>query len=177
MEETGHSNWYRYLLLYTLPFSERPPLVPVLGNQKKFEEGFCSYKTRQKSKWERKEMRGKTGVEDCVCVLCHSVMSDSLGPPWTVAHQAPLSMGILQARLLKWVVMPSSRGSSQPRNRYQIFCIASGFFTVWTTSPWILEWVAYPFSKGSSQLRDQTRDSCVAAGFFTTWATSEAPEQ
>ena len=32
--------------------------------------------------------------------------------PWTVAHQAPLSMGILQARTLDWVAMPSSRGSS-----------------------------------------------------------------
>ena len=29
--------------------------------------------------------------------------------PWTVAHQAPLSMGILQARILEWVAMPSSR--------------------------------------------------------------------
>jgi len=37
--------------------------------------------------------------------------------PWTVAHQAPLSMGILQARILEWVAMPSSRGSSQPRNQ------------------------------------------------------------
>ena len=27
--------------------------------------------------------------------------------PWTVAHQAPLSMGILQARMLEWVAMPS----------------------------------------------------------------------
>ena len=27
---------------------------------------------------------------------------------WTVAHQAPLSMGILQARILEWVAMPSS---------------------------------------------------------------------
>ena len=34
--------------------------------------------------------------------------------PWTVAHQAPLSMGIPQARILEWVAMPSSRGSSQP---------------------------------------------------------------
>ena len=34
--------------------------------------------------------------------------------PWTVAHQAPLSMGILQARILEWVAMPTSRGSSQP---------------------------------------------------------------
>ena len=26
--------------------------------------------------------------------------------PWTAAHQAPLSMGILQARILEWVVSP-----------------------------------------------------------------------
>ena len=36
---------------------------------------------------------------------------------WTVAHQAPLSMGVLQARILEWVAMPSSRGSSQARDR------------------------------------------------------------
>ena len=34
--------------------------------------------------------------------------------PWTVACMAPLSMGILQARILEWVAMPSSRGSSRP---------------------------------------------------------------
>ena len=28
--------------------------------------------------------------------------------PWTVAHQASLSMGVLQARILEWVAMPSS---------------------------------------------------------------------
>ena len=28
----------------------------------------------------------------CVCVFSHSVLSDSV-TPWTVAHQAPLSMG------------------------------------------------------------------------------------
>ena len=28
--------------------------------------------------------------------------------PWTVSHQAPLSMGILQARILEWVAVPSS---------------------------------------------------------------------
>ena len=37
--------------------------------------------------------------------------------PWTVAHQTPLSMGILQARILEWVAKPSSRGSSRPRDR------------------------------------------------------------
>ena len=33
---------------------------------------------------------------------------------WTVAHQAPLVQGILQARILEWVAVPSSRESSQP---------------------------------------------------------------
>ena len=31
---------------------------------------------------------------------------------WTVAHQAPLSMGILQARILEWVAVPYSKGKA-----------------------------------------------------------------
>ena len=38
----------------------------------------------------------------------------TLCDPWTAACQAPLSMGRLQVRLLEWVAMPSSRGSSWP---------------------------------------------------------------
>ena len=60
-------------------------------------------------------------------------MSNSLWPPWTVACQAPLSLGSLQARVLEWVAMPSSRGSSQPRNQTQVSHIAGGFFTIWIT--------------------------------------------
>ena len=52
----------------------------------------------------------------CCAVHSHSVMSNSLRPPWTVAHQAPLSMAILQARILEWVAIPCSRGYSQPRD-------------------------------------------------------------
>ena len=37
--------------------------------------------------------------------------------------------GILQARILQWVAYPSSRGSSQPRDRTQVSCIAGRFFT------------------------------------------------
>ena len=46
------------------------------------------------------------------CVLSHSVVSGLFATPWTVAHQAPLSMEILQARIVEWIAMPSSRGSS-----------------------------------------------------------------
>ena len=47
--------------------------------------------------------------------------------------QAPLSMRILQARILQWVAMPSSRGSSQSRDRTQVSHTAGRFFTVWAT--------------------------------------------
>ena len=68
----------------------------------------------------------------CCAVLSCSVMSDSL---WShgLSHQAPLSMGILQARILEWVAMPSSRGSSQPRDLTQVSRIAGGFFIIWAT--------------------------------------------
>ena len=53
--------------------------------------------------------------------------------PWTVTRQASLSMGSLQARTLEWVSMPSSRGSSQPRDQTQVSHIAGEFFTPWVT--------------------------------------------
>ena len=45
---------------------------------------------------------------------------------------APLWV-ILQARILEWVVMPFSRGLSQPGDWTQVSYIAGRFFTVWTT--------------------------------------------
>ena len=53
--------------------------------------------------------------------------------PWTIACRTSLSMGILQARMLEWVAMPSSRGSSQPKNWTQVSHSAGGFFTVRVT--------------------------------------------
>ena len=41
--------------------------------------------------------------------------------------------GILQARTLEWVAMPSSRISSWPRDRTQVSHIADRFFTIWVT--------------------------------------------
>ena len=41
--------------------------------------------------------------------------------------------GILQARILEWVAMPFSRGSSRLRDRTWFSCIAGEFFTVWAT--------------------------------------------
>ena len=51
----------------------------------------------------------------CVCVQSLSHVRHSVAP-WTVARQAPLSMGIPQARILEWLAIFFSRGSFRPRN-------------------------------------------------------------
>ena len=64
--------------------------------------------------------------------ISHSVMSDSL---WPMDHSPPGSSvrGILQAKILEWVAICFSRGSSLPRDWTRISCIADRFFIIWTT--------------------------------------------
>ena len=46
------------------------------------------------------------------CVLSRFSHVQLFETLWTMAHQVPLFTGILQARILEWVAMPSSRGAS-----------------------------------------------------------------
>ena len=61
-------------------------------------------------------------------VLSHSVVSDSLRPHGLYSLPGSSeSMEILQARILEWVAMPSSKRSSQCRDGTHVSCIADGF--------------------------------------------------
>ena len=53
----------------------------------------------------------------------------SLSHPWDdyVVH------GILQARILEWIAIPFSRGSSQPKDWTRASCIAGWLFISWAT--------------------------------------------
>ena len=82
---------------------------------------------------------GQFGVRGAMLCLVNHVQL--FATPWTVACQAPLSMGILQARILKWVAMPSPRGSSQPRDWTQVSCIAGGILNGsegWSLGYWCI---------------------------------------
>ena len=66
-----------------------------------------------------------------VFVLCAQSLSHVhlFATPWTVAHQAPLSMRFSRqeywhTRILEWVAISSSRGSSQPRDQTPVSCIS-----------------------------------------------------
>ena len=48
-------------------------------------------------------------------------------PPGSSVH------GILQARILEWVAILFSSGSSWPRDQTRVSCIAGEFFTIWAT--------------------------------------------
>ena len=56
-------------------------------------------------------------------------MSDCFVTPWTVAHQAPLSMGILQTRIQEWVVISFSRDLPNPGVKTESPALAGRFFT------------------------------------------------
>ena len=66
-------------------------------------------------------------VAACLLILLSHICL--FGTPRAVASVH----GILQARILEWVAISFSRGSSQPRDRTQVSCIADGFFALWPT--------------------------------------------
>ena len=57
-----------------------------------------------------------------VCLVTQSCLtlciSIDCSPPDSSVH------GILQARILEWVAMPSSRGSSRPRDQIHVSCVS-----------------------------------------------------
>ena len=57
----------------------------------------------------------------------------TLCDPMDCSPQGSSVHRILQARILEWVVVLVSRGSSQPRDQTWVSCIASRFFTIWAT--------------------------------------------
>ena len=76
-------------------------------------------------------LHGRQMCSMSVCLVTQS--HPTLCSPMDCSLPGSSVHGILQARILEWVAMPSSRGSSRPRNWTHISCIADRFFT--TESP------------------------------------------
>ena len=82
--------------------------------------------------------------------LCDSM---DCSPPGFSVH------GILQARILEWVAMPSSRESSWPKDRTEVSCIAGGFFTNWAIREALYIIKRMPLSKCSDMMKLGIRQS------------------
>ena len=110
-------------------------------------------------------------LQSCL-TLCNPM---NCSPPDSSVH------GILQARILKWVAMPSSRGSSQLRDRTWVFCIsciAGGFFNTEPrgkpdklTGIW-----KFPGGPGVSVLRVEVQSLIRELRSHKLWGTAEKEE-
>ena len=69
----------------------------------------------------RARARARTKLVQSCPTLCNSMDCSLSG---SSVHR------IFQARILEWVAVPFSRGSSQPRDQTQVSCISGGFFTI-----------------------------------------------
>ena len=63
--------------------------------------------------------------------VSRSVVSNSLLPNGLCSPPGSSVYGILRARILEWVAIPFSRGSSRPRDQTWVSCISVRFFTIW----------------------------------------------
>ena len=61
--------------------------------------------------------------------LCLCLLAGLLSCVWLFAT----SWTILQARILEWIAIPFSRGSSRSRDQTQVSCIAGRFIIIWAT--------------------------------------------
>ena len=77
-----------------------------------------------------------------------SVISDSV-TPWTVAHEAPLSMETLQTRILEWVPLQGIF-PTQELNTGLLYCRQILYCLSHQGISGKPEWVAIPFSRRSS---------------------------
>ena len=81
-----------------------------------------------------------------------TVMSDS-ATPWTVAPQL-LCPWDSQARILEWVAISSSRGSSWPRDRTCVSCVS-----------WPSRWILYHWATWKATLNGLE----TLTGYFPRW--------
>ena len=76
------------------------------------------------STWMSVKWKVKVLVTQSCLIFCDPT---NCSPPGSSVH------GILQARILEWVAICFSRGSSQSRDQTQVSCIAGRLFTIWAT--------------------------------------------
>ena len=108
----------------------------------------------------------------CACMLSCFSHVQLFAILWIVPHLAPLYMGSLQARILEWVALPSSRGSFQPRDWIQTMQ-ADSLLSEPPGKPKNTEVGSLFLLRGIFPTNNQTGVSCIAGRFFTSWATRE----
>ena len=111
---------YSSILAWRIPWTEKPDRLQSMGSQRVRHDWATSLSL--------KSIHTQKYTDDIPCMLCAKLLQScpTLCHPMDCIPLGSLVHRILQPRILEWVVMSSSRGSSRPRDWTQvssIFCI------------------------------------------------------
>ena len=126
----GHSSGLKQCLC--LPEYPRAKAASLtLGKNSPSEEGRQGLLQRLWFKRTRQSSVGEAGVPLLCVLVAQSCLT--LCDPMDCGPPGSSVPGILQAKILEWVAISFSRGSSQPRDLTHVSCTAGRFFTIWAT--------------------------------------------
>ena len=96
-----------------------------------------NFNTHRLSQPHTAELPSSCSVFFPVAFVCATLLQScpTLCNPMDCSSTGSSVHGILQARILEWVAMPSSRGSSQRRDQTQVSWISCNSCRFFTTSP------------------------------------------
>ena len=90
--------------------------------------------------WHKSFTTRRIRILELCSLLLHSIYWKSAQSCLTLCNPIDCNLpvgfsihGIFQVRILEWVAIPFSRGSSQPGDQTQVSLIAGRFFTLWAT--------------------------------------------
>ena len=117
---------------------------------------------------------GRCGGRSVCTVLSCSGTFDSVTA--TLQPARLLSTGVLQASIVEWVAMPSSRGifPTQGSNPGLLCCRHILYPSRSPEKPKNIGMGSLSLLMGTSWSRNWTGVSCIAGGFFTSWANRKA---
>ena len=127
-EVQGLGSWNQFLKISNYP-KPVPPVslehkVPHSPSWTPFRPCWCTTAAVTQDSIRKRLQKVKVSVPQLCLTLCH---------PMDYSLPGSSVQGILQTRILEWVAIPFSKGSSQPRDWTQVPCIAGRFFTIWAT--------------------------------------------
>ena len=108
------------------------------------------------------------------CIKVKSLSRVQLCDPTDCSLPGSSFHGIFQARILEWVAIPFSRGSSRPRDQTQGSCIAGRFFTFRATRE-ALCFLILRYKESNSEIAAQGRKEEIEAEPIDTVPASGQP--
>ena len=124
------------ILIWRVPWTEEPGGLWSMGSQRvrrsweanNFTFCYCFHTTRAELRSYNRDHRALSEWVSEVAQSCPTLCDPmDCNLPGSSLH------GILQARVLEWVAISFSRGSSRPRDRTRVSCIPGRCFNLWAT--------------------------------------------